>query len=513
MSDEARSRGIDVPTWWVRLGLLLILIIFLHESVRPIEQADDAYITYRYSQNLADGNGFVFNVGEYVEGYTNFLWGVIVAVGIRLGIDAPFAGQVLGVLSGLALLVVSYLYAASFMRPQHRVWALCSPLLLLASNAFVHWTMSGLETPLFAALMVSALWAYRLGKPWWVSWLLIAASMTRPEGMLLAGMLLGWHWLTAVRERVANVRELWHVSGPALLYAAYLLAHTVFRIYYYGAPLPNTFYAKVGGIPIERGLWYVYEALAEGGAIWLVISAVAAIYVRPLRLPFAVTVVFLAYFIKVGGDVFAMGRYCLPLFPVWLAGSLALFSHVSISRMGRGIIAGLLLVSLMGCLYFVPPGSRDFSAVGDKAFPSLNKRRHAHVHADFGITEAGLKAWVEKMRQEHPGITTIATIGIGKLGYVAMDIRIVDMVGLVDAHIARSGKVVQAAQIMPGHQRTDSDYVLAQKPGIVWVPPIGENRFLALPCIEDMWSNPGLLQHYVWEPNLMVWVRKHLAEI
>ena len=508
-SVHSHERGIS--HWWVRLGLLLVLSIFLNESIRPVEQADDAYITYRYAQNLADGRGLVFNAGEYVEGYTNFSWGLLVAAGVVLGLEAPVAGHWLGLLCGLALLIVTYLYAASFLQSRQRGWAILAPLLLLASNSFVHWTMSGLETPLFAFLMVSGLWAYRLGKLWWLSALMILASMTRPEGMLLAGMLLGWSWWHAVRERVTDFRGLVVVSGPALLYAVYLIAHTAFRLQYYGALLPNTFYAKVGGIPLQRGFWDVYESLAEGGFIWLMLCAVAAARFKSLRLPLVVSIVFLAYFVKVGGDVFAMGRYFLPLLPVWLAGSVALIAGECAARVRRVVVACLLLLSFVGCLYFVPPKSRDFYAVAQKPFPSLNKRRHAHNHADFGITEVSVRSWVERMRADFPVLKTVATIGIGKLGYVAMDIRIVDMVGLVDAHIARSKKVVPAALVLPGHQRTDSDYVLAQNHDMIWIPPIGENRGFALPCVEDMWANPILQERYVWTPQYMVWIRKDLV--
>ena len=35
---------------------------------------DDAFISFRYARNLLEGHGLVFNPGERVEGYTNFLW-------------------------------------------------------------------------------------------------------------------------------------------------------------------------------------------------------------------------------------------------------------------------------------------------------------------------------------------------------------------------------------------------------------------------------------------------------
>jgi hypothetical protein len=39
--------------------------------------SDDAYISFRYARNLAEHGQLVFNLGERVEGYTNFLWTVL----------------------------------------------------------------------------------------------------------------------------------------------------------------------------------------------------------------------------------------------------------------------------------------------------------------------------------------------------------------------------------------------------------------------------------------------------
>lgn len=35
---------------------------------------DDAFISFRYARNLVEGHGLVYDLGEYVEGYSNFLW-------------------------------------------------------------------------------------------------------------------------------------------------------------------------------------------------------------------------------------------------------------------------------------------------------------------------------------------------------------------------------------------------------------------------------------------------------
>lgn len=61
---------------------------------------DDAFISCRYARNLAEGHGLVYNVGERVEGYTNFLWTVLVALGsVITGIETPFVALCLSLAS------------------------------------------------------------------------------------------------------------------------------------------------------------------------------------------------------------------------------------------------------------------------------------------------------------------------------------------------------------------------------------------------------------------------------
>ncbi|MFQ5416191.1 MAG: hypothetical protein ACE5FL_03975 [Myxococcota bacterium] len=63
----------------------LAVLVFLWEAWLPRSQIDDAYISFRYAGNLVAGHGLVFNAGEYVEGFTNLLWTLLIAAGIALG--------------------------------------------------------------------------------------------------------------------------------------------------------------------------------------------------------------------------------------------------------------------------------------------------------------------------------------------------------------------------------------------------------------------------------------------
>ncbi|MFC1573450.1 hypothetical protein ACFL6M_07630 [Candidatus Eisenbacteria bacterium] len=86
-------------------------IISVSGVVRAIAGAwtcDDAFISFRYAKNLVDGLGLVYNAGEPVEGYTNFLWTVIVAAAMKIGLEPVVFAQAAGVLffaATLALLI------------------------------------------------------------------------------------------------------------------------------------------------------------------------------------------------------------------------------------------------------------------------------------------------------------------------------------------------------------------------------------------------------------------------
>ena len=69
-------------------ALLLLWAPFLFLAHRFWFLTDDAFISFRYAQNLLDGHGLVFNPGELVEGYSNLLWVLLVSFGMKLGLPA-----------------------------------------------------------------------------------------------------------------------------------------------------------------------------------------------------------------------------------------------------------------------------------------------------------------------------------------------------------------------------------------------------------------------------------------
>ncbi|HKQ60690.1 MAG TPA: hypothetical protein VJS92_05345, partial [Candidatus Polarisedimenticolaceae bacterium] len=153
---------------------------------------DDAFISFRYARNLVDGLGLVFNAGERVEGYSNFLWTVWTAVGLRAGVTAEGwanAWSIACYLGTIALLGWAHLERRRELGAA--VWTL--PLAALGAALHPDWNAyatGGLETSLFTLLLVAGWWLVsgephprRLGAAGLV---FAAAALTRPDGVLPA---------------------------------------------------------------------------------------------------------------------------------------------------------------------------------------------------------------------------------------------------------------------------------------------------------------------------------------
>ena len=65
-----------------------MLAVFVFHVLILDMVAEDSFITFRFARHLASGHGLVWNIGaEPVEGYTNFLWVILSAFALKLGLD------------------------------------------------------------------------------------------------------------------------------------------------------------------------------------------------------------------------------------------------------------------------------------------------------------------------------------------------------------------------------------------------------------------------------------------
>jgi len=457
-----------------RYGVFVIAASVLVPHARLFDfVTDDAYISFRYARNLALHGQLVFNLGERVEGYTNFLWTILLALGIKLGVGPVLLSRFLGVGFGIATLAVVVRLSLRLARERPSRWHLAAPLLLASMGAYACWCTGGLETQLFTFLctlacerMLSEIW---LGRGFASAVVFALAAMTRPEGALLFAIACLFRLATNLRRErrlLPRKRELLWLGAFLALFVPYFL----WRWRYYGWPLPNTYYVKSSG---AAGTWrlggyYVRRFAEDYGVHFLVLLAILGRAARDdgrgrdlRRLAALLWLAYAFYVVKVGGDFMGLYRFILPVVPlgaVVLAESARRLYERMRPRLGAWVPALALVMVAAGY------------GVG-----SVHSSRQAlsFVGAENGIdTPAYLKKYVEERipvgqwlgRYGQPDdLMTVG--GAGVIPYYS-EIRAYDVFGLVDTTIAHDPHMTGSNR--PGHQKWGSDdYMLSRKPTLV----------------------------------------------
>lgn len=297
------------------LAALLILVVFAWEAAAIGDfRIDDAYITFSFARNLAEGHGPVYAHGARVEGYSNFLWMALLAQPLSWPELDPYAAARL---LAAPFLVVLALAMASLTR---RAWAGGALLLLAAHADLAAAALSGLETVPYTALLALAFAVYLRAPthPLVVPSFVLVALM-RIDGFIPLGYVLAFE--AARRARAgAPLRPLlaWALPGLAL-YAAWF----AWRWSYYGLAWPLPYHAKalVAQALPGRGAEHAWETLRVSGG-WFAAPFVLVGAVRGGLAGAALggfVVVHAAYVISVGGDWMPFGRFFLPIAPLWAA--------------------------------------------------------------------------------------------------------------------------------------------------------------------------------------------------
>ncbi len=470
-----------------------LLVPRIEPAHAEMGQIDDAYISYRYVKNLLRGEGLVYNKGERVEGFSNMLWVLLLALTTyALNIDVTHSAHLLAILcSAVSLTAV---YGLSYHISKNR-WVSIFPVLLVGLTIhFNTWALSGLETPLWLALIVSGMWAAMSKKMILASILAGLCFWTRPDGGLLGVAILlphlwkMWEPPSSLKELPAkNWREKW---PPVVIWISMVGVLTIFRLMYYGSPVPNAAVAKIGGIPVVRGLEYVLTTLREGGWVFL-FPSVFLLYHKNGEIILFVTLQ-TVYTVVIGGDAFLYGRFLTPVMAL-LSCSWG-YAYIVLKDKREGLLA---FKTLYG--YMLPMFSLLYLCA--VYCPYFNDRKLAHVKNTYKYFEYGTR----KMSTNYEGDETVACIGIGSFGYYNMDVRILDMVGLVTPEVSnnrcRKGENIT---LMPGHHRSNPEWILSQNPDEIHLP-----SFLNLPCVVEMKELSEFQQKYRKdESRRSIWVKK-----
>jgi arabinofuranosyltransferase len=317
---------------------------------------DDSWISVRYAENLAAGHGFVFNPGgPRVEGYSNPLLVGVEALADVVGIPAIGAARALGVLSGVACLVVVSLRGRHVVGP---AGAAAATVLLACSVPIAVWAVGGLETLPVALLVTVA--AVELARPdggrvWPAALAMALLPWLRPEGLAAVAVLVALSegpGLLRRATRAAALRRLLVLGGVPV--ASQVLVEA-FRLGVYGHLLPNSVIYKAGhGEPFE----VAEKFLAQGIVVLLPAVVGLALATGRRRLLAVPPVVYLLGSIGMADSVNGFSRFFMPVWPlVTLLAGLGVAGLLG--RAGgrrRAIAVGAVVAAAGAALLTLPPG-------------------------------------------------------------------------------------------------------------------------------------------------------------
>ncbi len=430
---------------------------------------DDAMISMRYGWNLAQGHGLVYNPGEPVEGYTNLLVVLWMAVAAAITQDKSLAVLLIQITGALlvwlnALLLAGIGWRLRRGRPAQAVLALLGFIAGYGYFPLIYWGLLGGDAVYINFLLLLAVWLALDGTPRTplrVALLGGLAALVRPDALLPAGLVLLFALLRCRPRRAAAAFAL-------LLLVLPLLCQLVFRLVYYNAIVPNTYTLKLGGMPLDARLsdgWIFLSSFFPQMLLPLGVLLLASLWrgwsgVRWLAL--GVWAVVVAYQCYVGGDmVLDYWRLLVPGIPLLLLCAvddllaLLLWMQTRLPRERQAVGAFGAVVLAAFFILINPP--HFWVQYAQSNLPPESPFNHRAVQRAVALREVLLPD------------ARIGVTGAGTVPYYT-GLYTIDYLGKTDAYIAsqppRLGTVrISIMRNHPGHVKYDLEY------SIIWLLP------------------------------------------
>jgi arabinofuranosyltransferase len=456
------------------LMILTTWIAYLHLG-RPPLGVDDAHIFFVYGQNLAAGEGLVYNPGgERVEGYSSLLWVMVVAGAFALFNQPEIWLLFISILMVAGAITALWQFIAG--TKQFTLRGLLFVAWVFSAPGFVIWmSLTLMDTALWSSLLViGTVIALQANRPRRLALIVLLVLLARPEGMLWGLVLIGLAGLLTVTQE--GIASAWRTIRLALMiYALGLGGLVAWRMAYFGYPLPNTYYAKMlpdVGYNLRAGLEYLHDFLLANPQVIFIglIPAITGIvlnvswFLRVLRKPsvtatnrlrgrfLAVSIICLvALFVPVwmGGDHFTLFRFYQPVWPLLLLPFFGLLDTLPLSLPNR-MRYGLAVPTLVA--FLVIPTPRWWQST----YREL-------IAFEFTFAEEGeiIGTTLNALFKDDP-----PSIGVIIAGGIALTYEgdVVDVMGLNNVVMAHAPG--NRYGVIKNHTAFNTDVFLAQRPNL-----------------------------------------------
>jgi hypothetical protein len=415
---------------------------------------DDAYISFRYVRNVVQGQGLVYNPGERVEGYTNFLWVILLVPFAALGLDLALVSVALTLLCMCATVALTaHLVRRCWPEPGRLGFPIASAVLAL-NYVVASYGTSGLETMLGALLVLWAVERAQGGAAFSAGLLAILATMTHPDHAIFYAALAATFLLSPARWRL--------IARFSVPFVGLYVPYFAWRWAYYGDFFPNTYYAKSASLfYFQQGFRYLGVSGFSAG-LWVALPSalVGIIYFRRLYLARFTAIaapLFLLYVAKIGGD-FMLGRLLLPLLPpVFIMAELGVRALARSRRRWLQVTSvatlGLLCTATVP-VRLIKPGEKYRHLADERTFYPIES------YYPFSL-DVPYWDWAESFNRVFAKLTRKPNLAMGSLGIIGYQtsLRMIDNYGLVHRGVAHTRIRTRGR---PGHEKLISSGMMVQ---------------------------------------------------
>lgn len=431
------------------------------------QNVDDAYISFRYGKNLMNGSGLVYNNGEYVEGYTNFLWTVITAPfttvkSVDISIFVLSLGLIFSIVNIFVLTQLSRQFSGIFSE-MPRYIILLPAVFFVLDDSIAFWAIGGMEFPIYTMfILASAFFYFRINfrrrNSIYTAIFLILCTLTRPEGNMIFVVTI-FHFIL-FRKSILNFKR--KFLELILIYSAFAVIYYGFKYFYYGQIIPNTFYAKgVIDISMNLLLGFKYLALCIGTRLYLFIFVLFIPFkkaFRDFKQSYLVlfSFVYIMYLLFVGGDWMFANRFFVPIIPflylmsiIGIVNAIIKFKRVS-TNSSRQVNRLTKAVTITVCVFL-------FSTT--LILLEYNQLIIKDENYNYELQWSRFGQW---LKMNVPPDTRIAVGPAGKIPYYS-ELYTIDMWGLNNEYIAKTG----SKRLQAGHKKFDFEYVLSFNPEFI----------------------------------------------
>jgi len=435
---------------------------FLYQNV------DDAYISYRYGKNLMNGKGLVYNPGEYVEGYTNFLWTIVTAPftkvpAIDVSVFSIALCMIISILNIFFITRISRLFNLLVEFKTGFIFLLPA-LFYVLDDSIAFWSIGGMEFPMYILFILGIIYNYfRLNdnkkQLYYLITFLILCTLTRPEGNMIFVITI-FH-MFIFRKRLNNPGRAF--IKIILFYSVFCALYYGFKYFYYGQIIPNTFYAKgVTDMSMNLILGTKYIIMCVGIRLYVLIFILFIPFKKAFRgfkLSYLLlfSIIYIVYIVAVGGDWMYANRFFVPIIPILYIlsaiGFISLFIRIkeyltSVKKLDeikfrKWFIGGITILNI--ALFAI-------------TFSNLEYKRLI-IEEDNANFERQWSRFGQWLKLNSPSNTIIAVGPAGKIPYYS-ELYSIDMWGLNNTEIART----KSKRLQAGHKKFNFDYVLSLNP-------------------------------------------------